>query len=401
MNTNFKLQEKLSSNLYDELYRKIFYVSPSIKKFNINTSDSEIESIDLEIEPEGDSQEIFGKLQKLIDFDVKNRKIIKSKIIWENNIQKQYPENVLEKLIDNNLVFFMGEGQVAFQEKILNIMEFFDSRIKSIVKRCFHGTEYSYPTLISTSAIRRCGNFETFPQFVMGVTRLHNDFDNYKAFKENVDLKSDENIRSEFLHYCKSVDYCLPTTMCYYTYQQNSGRRLKEGENFTVTAKGKSFRYENSYYKSIERLWDFTIRETVFYGDRAYVIDCRKKMMDEIFELIKDLGLKAYCEPASDSFFCDESANDRIIFQKYLQSKYELRMFIDNDKTIAIGSFNYHDNFFAKNFDIKFENDKFINTACTGFGLERLTYAFLCQYGLDEIKWPDSLCNYLKNKEED
>ena len=32
-----------------------------------------------------------------------------------------------------------------------------------------------------------------------------------------------------------------------------------------------------------------------------------------------------------------------------------------------------------------------IASCCVGFGLERLVYAFLCQHGLDDSRWPASV----------
>jgi hypothetical protein len=53
-----------------------------------------------------------------------------------------------------------------------------------------------------------------------------------------------------------------------------------------------------------------------------------------------------------------------------------------------VGSFNFHDDFFGKSFDISLANGDTAISACTGFGIERFAYAFLCQFGTDPAHWP-------------
>jgi seryl-tRNA synthetase len=177
--------------------------------------------------------------------------------------------------------------------------------------------------------------------------------------------------------------------MCYHTYHQLSG---KEVDNRVITARGKSFRYESKYHRSLERLWDFTIREIVFLGTKDFVLDCRRRLMDATFALLEDLKLEVYCEVANDPFFCRPDTAVKIFSQRMMELKYELRMNTSAAGTISVGSFNYHEQFFAENFTLKSPGeDELIFTGCAGFGLERLVYAFLCQYGLDREHWPETI----------
>jgi hypothetical protein len=57
-------------------------------------------------------------------------------------------------------------------------------------------------------------------------------------------------------------------------------------------------------------------------------------------------------------------------------------------KTLAVGSFNYHQDFFGRSLHIQQESAENAFTACVGFGMERLVWAFLSQYGLDPRNWP-------------
>jgi seryl-tRNA synthetase len=79
-----------------------------------------------------------------------------------------------------------------------------------------------------------------------------------------------------------------------------------------------------------------------------------------------------------------------------MELKYELRLNVDQERTIAAASFNFHENYFGEAFRIAHSDQTAIATGCVGFGLERLVYAFLCQYGLDESKWPGSVRRELR-----
>jgi seryl-tRNA synthetase len=67
--------------------------------------------------------------------------------------------------------------------------------------------------------------------------------------------------------------------------------------------------------------------------------------------------------------------------------KYELRLKVTSDRTIAAASFNFHDHFFGEQFNIKRGETEWMTTGCVGFGIERLAYAFISQHGLDEVHW--------------
>jgi seryl-tRNA synthetase len=94
---------------------------------------------------------------------------------------------------------------------------------------------------------------------------------------------------------------------------------------------------------------------------------------------------------ANDPFFVTQDTAGKIFNQRMMELKYELRLYVDPERTIAAGSFNFHEQFFGENFRIHHGDQTPIYTGCVGFGLERVVYAFLCQYGLDQANWPMSL----------
>jgi len=57
---------------------------------------------------------------------------------------------------------------------------------------------------------------------------------------------------------------------------------------------------------------------------------------------------------------------------------------------IAVGSFNHHRQFFSRRFHFSCRSEP-AASACIGFGLERLVYAFLSQRGTDRAQLFDAL----------
>ena len=380
----------ISIALDAELKKKLYYLSDKITAFETKKINNEIIEIELELSSDMNMDMLKSKVDHLLDFDIRKRRIIPEEKVWESNCNVHYDDAIFEKMLGMGIVYEQACGQMAFNRLFIDLMHYIDHKIKEISVNQFNALEYQYPTLVPTSVVEKCGYIKNFPHLIMFVTYLHNDIDNYTAFKDYVDSHH-EIPELLFGKYCKNNDYCLPPTMCYYTYNQFSNKKFKDGENIVITSKGKSFRYESKYASTIERLWDFTIRETVFLGDYEFVNSCRQNFMGLMFKLVEALKLEGYCCNASDSFFMDEQMMQNIAFQKALKSKYELQLNITETKSIAVGSFNYHDSFFGKNFNMCFDNNQYIKTGCTGFGLERFAYAFLCQHGLNEAQWPIKL----------
>jgi seryl-tRNA synthetase len=174
--------------------------------------------------------------------------------------------------------------------------------------------------------------------------------------------------------------------MCYHSFHQFEGRQL--AGDTVITARGKAFRYESRYHTSLERLWDFTIREIVFMGTQEFAADCRDLVMRQAFALMEELELAGACEVANDPFFANGDTAGKIFSQRLMELKFELLLPVAADRSIAVGSFNLHGSFFGESFGIKDGDDRPIASGCAGFGLERLVHAFLTQHGSDPARWP-------------
>jgi len=128
-----------------------------------------------------------------------------------------------------------------------------------------------------------------------------------------------------------------------------------------------------------------------FLGTGDYVLEERQRCVDIIGEFLDDLGLAAEIRTASDPFYIAPDASSKTYFQLTAETKYELSAVLPNEQRLAIGSLNYHTDFFGRAFDINVEGAGPAHSSCIGFGLERFVCAFLAQHGNDPSDWPEEV----------
>ena len=390
------LAQPVSNDYSQEIEKRIFFASDKITEFKLIENGGFVKEIEVTTSKHIEGNELSGKINYLIANDVIKQRDLSRKIVWQSVRKRSCYYHIFENLVEKGIALEVGEGQVSLGEPLIKLMDYFDRRLKNMAMTSLKAKEYIYPTLIPTTVLDKCGYFNSFPHFLMFVTRLHSDTDTYRDFLN--DCKTQKDVKYFALKYCDNLDYCLPPTMCFHTYHQYNNRRLDKDENLVVTSKGKSFRFESKYYQTLERLWDFTIREIVFMGSRDFVLDCRQKFMKIAFDFIEEIGLFGYCEVANDPFFASQDTAEKICSQKLLELKYELRLNVEDNRTIAVASFNFHEQFFGERFNISKSDNEWSKTGCVGFGLERLVYAFLCQFGLNEKGWPQTVIEGVKDE---
>ncbi|WP_101790910.1 hypothetical protein [Nonomuraea indica] len=372
------LDAPLPNKLVAEFTKRVFFADESILDFRLAEGNS---AVLLTTTEAADPADLARKLGYLLRNDVLPQLVRAPKVVWRSPVARVPASGTFDRLAERGVVHLVGEGQVALGEPLLTIMDALDATIRRIVLTEFGGREFRYPTLIPTTALARCGYFTSFPQYAMFATRITADLDVYRDFLDAVKNSGDPG--AEILSRCGRVDYCLPPTMCYHTFHQFADRALPGGMA-VATARGKSFRHESRYSHTLARLWDFTIREVVFFGTRDEALGLRERFLRRSLDLAEELEVSGSCEVANDPFFGDTDSGDRSSSQRLMELKYELGLRVDEEESIAVASFNFHERFFGEAFAIA--GTPF--TACAGFGLERFAFALVCQHGPDPDRWP-------------
>jgi len=182
----------------------------------------------------------------------------------------------------------------------------------------------------------------------------------------------------------------LPPAVCYHHYPTLAGSTIDDSGSI-VTAIGRCYRNEHLADSSypVERLRSFTMREVIAVGDHDLVERLRNGLMARVSLWMKELALEGHIEIANDPFFISE-ARGRMLMQRMLPLKYELRLQVDrNGRSVAAASFNNHEQHFGKAFSIRLPSGEYAHTGCVAFGWERWVIAFVNQHGPDEERWPD------------
>jgi seryl-tRNA synthetase len=377
--------EPLAEHHADDLRRHVYYVSEDIREFRLIRNGSGVAGVELSLADPGRAEEVAAKVRRLVVDDIARRREVPNKVVWRLPERSHYATDTAERLRATRTATTTAPGLTAVSGAPLALMEYFDGRFRNMAREN-GAAEVRYPTLIPTEVIDRCGYIESFPQLMMFATRLRGDIDNYRAFTDR--HASGGDVASYVLEHAGPADYCLPPATCFHVYHQHEGMRLPEGRT-AVTAAAKVFRHESKYEDGLERLWDFTMREIVFIGDRNYVRDRRRALMETVREFLAEHGMSGHCEVANDPFFVGADFAAKMTLQSLSESKYELRLGVEPNRTIACGSFNYHDSFFTSRFDIGAPGEGELTTGCVAFGLERFAYAFMCQHGVDPAGWPE------------
>jgi seryl-tRNA synthetase len=384
---HIELAAAVPVDLASEIERRLLFVSPDISGYTLVTDDAAVTGVVLRLGRPADAHELARKVNLVVDTEIRPLLVTPSKVIWRSSARSEVPAGTFEVLLASGLVTEAGEGQVALGDPLIRLFDYLDRSLLGVLRDRFTVTQYRYPTLIRTSAMETTGYMSAFPHHVMFVTRLHNDIDIYRDVKDAFGTPLEERLLAS----CRNVDYMLPPTMCFHTFSQYRGRTIPRGGVHVVSARGKAFRYEAGYSRTLERLWDFTIREMVFLGTRDEVLAARERTMTAALQFLDGLGVTGWCEVGNDPFFGGTDSPDRVWSQRMMELKYELRLPVGSGRSIAVGSFNFHNDLFGTNFGIMHEDGGPVWSGCIGFGLERLVYAFVCQFGTDEQGWPEAV----------
>jgi seryl-tRNA synthetase len=379
----------LSALQVREAQRRLFFVDSAITDFAFEGPGDGAVAVTVYASRELDPQVLHRRLNLMLDTDVRSGPLVPAGALWTSPHRRSLPADRFADLVERGIAIQTGTGRVSLAQPAITLVETLDQLLRDIAVVRFGATEYRYPTLISLDAMQRSRYLAAFPQYSMFVTRPRADIDSYRSLAAaSAAAESGASVGGTILDHCEGVELVLPPTMCYHTFDQFAGAQLA-AEGLAVTARGPSFRHESRYHRSLERLADFTIREVVFLGAPDFVGRARDQIRGAALELVDTIGLQAWCEVANDPFFAAPGGAAQGSAQRLLDLKHELRADVAPGRSIAIGSFNLHYRSFGTAFGITTASGEVASTACAGFGLERLAYAFLCQFDTDPGGWPD------------
>ena len=297
-----------------------------------------------------------------------------------------YAADPMPELLARGELHQEAQGIYALGPLLASLIDYFERRFVELGE-AFGAQPYRFPTLIPARYLERVGYFRAFPHSLSFATHLRTDLDAIDHFAEHAacDEHGVLTVPSESF---AQIQTLLSPAVCYHLYFALADQPLPGGK-VVAAAVGNCFRYESSNLTSLERLWNFTMREVIFVGDKEFVLHNREQARLHMQNVFAEIGLAYRVESANDPFFIGEFRK-QAAFQSAFQLKYEIRASLPfKASTLAVGSYNYHQDFFGRHLNISLPDGAPAHTGCVAFGLERIAFAFLAQFGLDQQGWPE------------
>ena len=237
-----------------------------------------------------------------------------------------------------------------------------------------------FPPVIPRRTLEKAGYLKSFPQLCGAIYSF--------AGSEGAALELAERSSrgDDWSCFLSMTDVVLVPAACYPAYPAMALRGQLPLGGVTLDLGG-SYVFRNEPSGDPARLQMFHQREMVRVGETDDVIAWRETWMtraQDIFELTR---LDATLAVASDPFF---GRGGKLMANNQRQQglKFEVLVPIASPEPTAVSSFNFHQDHFGSAFGIQLHDGRIANSACLGFGLERITLALFRAHGMDPNGWP-------------
>ena len=373
--------------LTGEVQSKLAYVDEAITRGEVSPAgDCIILYLQNSVESERRA-ELVEKVQRVVTSMVKGA--IRPKVqVLEDYLDRPIPYHAdpHEELLARKELSEERRGVYALGPILARLIAWFEGRFLELADS-FEAVPYRFPTLIPARYLERVDYFSAFPHSLTFATHLRTDLDAIDHFAQSATCDEGGELNASPDSFAP-VRALLSPAVCYHLYFSLADQPLPGGR-IVATAVGNCFRHEAINLTTLERLWNFTMREVIFVGSKEFVLDNRETARQRMARFFEGIGLAYRVESANDPFFIGEFRK-QVAFQSAFQLKYEIRARLPfKDSTLAVGSYNYHQDFFGRRLKITLPDGSPAHTGCVAFGLERMAYAFMAQFGLDPLEWPE------------
>ena len=390
MSVQAELNAAIPDELVDEFLKRIPYVSEGIDNVRLLSGRSRV-AFDLRPGFEGQKDVVASRISEVAGKLCFNyRPGVTKTLARQDTLPSRFCDDPQVLLLEQGEIVSFGRGRYGFGPKLVRLMEYFDQRARDMAVQ-FHAEPHLFPSLVGADVLDRCRYLKNFPSSLNLVSHLREDHAVLQEFARSVQWDGQQLVYDRAAG--SGIECLLSPSVCFHWYQWLRDTELQQPR--AITALGKCFRYESSNLTGLERLWDFTMREIVFVGPAGYVLENRRKLVELSAAFLDELGMAYEISTATDPFFVDSYAV-QTAYQLGFELKFELLAPLPySGKKLAVGSINYHQDFFGRSFAIQAGNDP-AHTGCLGFGYERLALAFLAQHGLDEKTWPQPVARAVR-----
>jgi len=374
----------ISHFMIKEVLAKLAYLDEKVSGATISGDGTQVK-LSMPSEPAPDAHAMLGERLHLLvaamtrgGFEPMLR-TIETQTFAQPGVTDPMPE-----LLAAGEVFQEGPGYFSLGPLLSAVIDHFEQRLMAVATK-MGATHYRFPALISPAYLEKVQYFKNFPHSLTFASHLRESLPAIERFSAEA-RTDDGRIAADPLLYAPAAAMLAPT-ICHHLYLAFAGRRLPPA-GLTVTACGHCFRYESRNMVSLERLWNFTMREIIFVGSEEHVRTSLSLAQEEIRQILAEFQISHDLKTANDPFFIG-TFRDQAAYQAAFELKYEIRAALPfKEDTVAIGSYNRHGDFFGRTLDIVADDGTPAHTGCFGIGFERMVYAFVAQHTTDPANWP-------------
>ena len=271
-----------------------------------------------------------------------------------------------EGLVKHGLIIPVGVPGVFGRSAVFeDVLERFNGLVSEVSKH--DGAEvYTFPPVINRQVLEKVHYLDSFPHLCGAVYSFFGKEPQAKELSRRI---HDGEKWDDLLGL---TDVVLNPAACYPVYPTMTGTvpRRAAGDHAELGT-----RQQPSPEPT--RMQSFRVREFVRIGTPAEVLEWRDMWLQRQLTLLRSPGLPAGSEVVSDPFF-GRSGKMLAVSQKEQRLKFEVVIpVISAENPTAVCSFNFHQEHFGSTFGIRTSDDQVANSACLGFGLERIAQAAL------------------------
>lgn len=287
-------------------------------------------------------------------------------------------EEMLRALVERGFLIASGvRGLYGRGPRMMELVAGIEAAIDEVSK-CEEARRVSFPPLIPRELLRRVGYVDNFPQLCGSIHSFFGADRQHLAFSDAVKTGAD------WSPHLGQTELVLLPAACYPLYPSLTGSLPDGGARYDFT--GYCFRNEPS--DDPARMQYFQVREKVCAGTPEQAQMWRADWKQRGVELLRSLGLKVDANIATDPFF-GRAGRLMKANQAEQELKFELQIPVWSAyEPTAVASFNYHQEYFGKTFDIRTHSGETAHTSCVGFGIDRIAVALLKEHGLELDRWP-------------
>lgn len=240
-----------------------------------------------------------------------------------------------------------------------------------------------FPPVIPRRTLEKAGYLKSFPHLCGAIFSFAGKETEAMTLVERASRGEDWSM------HLSMTDVVLVPAACYPAYPAMALRGPLPQGGVTLDLGG-SYVFRNEPSGDPARLQMFHQREMVRIGTEVEVLAWRETWMARATNIFQQVGLNATLDVASDPFF---GRGGKMLAKSQLAQglKFEVLVPIASPGPTAVSSFNYHQEHFGTAFGIQLHDGSVANSACLGFGLERITLALFRKHGMKLSHWPSNI----------